>query len=114
MARERHLHIAATLGFCNGVRRALEVVEKHLASGDVPLYVLHEIVHNNFIVSGLKERGVRFGAERKPRPENFEEVYARWHAGEISARHAAAMTRVAHTTFLKWARERQNAEICAS
>ena len=76
MARKRHLHIAATLGFCNGVRRALEVVEKHLASGDVPLYVLHEIVHNNFIVSGLKERGVRFVDDPAEVPDGATLVFS--------------------------------------
>lgn len=52
--------LAGTMGFCNGVRHALDTVEQELALGHVPLYVLHEIVHNNFVVEDLRARGVTF------------------------------------------------------
>ena len=58
---ERQLFIAKVHGFCNGVRRALETVERLLSeehSGKV--YVFNEIVHNNFVVDELKKRNVQF------------------------------------------------------
>ena len=58
-------------------------------------------------IAAAKDRGVKFGAEKKPLPENFNEVYEQWFDGKISARTAAKMTQVAHTTFLKWAREKR-------
>ena len=60
MVQERHLFLAGTLGFCDGVRRALAVVEQELAAGHVPLYVLHEIVHNNSVTDRLRKQGVFF------------------------------------------------------
>jgi len=47
-------------GFCAGVRRALDIVEKTLSQYNSPIYVYHEIVHNKHIVNNLKERGVIF------------------------------------------------------
>ena len=60
MAQERHLFLAGTLGFCSGVRRALEILEQELAAGHTPLYVLHEIIHNSIVVERFRARGVRF------------------------------------------------------
>lgn len=57
----RQLVLCPVRGFCGGVRRALETVERLLAteqSGAVCVY--HEIVHNNFVVKDLERRGVRF------------------------------------------------------
>jgi len=55
-----HIVIASPRGFCNGVRKALETVEKTISRGDAPLYIFHEIVHNDFIVNNLKKRGIIF------------------------------------------------------
>lgn len=54
------IFLAEPRGFCAGVRKALETVEKTLAVTNGPLYVLHDIVHNDFVVEGLKKKGVRF------------------------------------------------------
>ncbi len=61
-------------------------------------------------MDAAKARGVKFGAQRKPLPENFDEVYEEWLSGSISARDAAARTGVVHSTFLRWAHERQSAD----
>ena len=45
-------------GFCAGVDRAVEIVEKSLIKYGAPVYVRHEIVHNKFVVNNLKEKGV--------------------------------------------------------
>ena len=55
------LLLAPVRGFCGGVRRALEIVDKLLkAAPGQTLYVYHEIVHNNFVVRELEKRNVRF------------------------------------------------------
>lgn len=49
-----------------------------------------------------KANGVRFGAKPKERPSNYQEVVSKWSEGIISARSAAKMLGIHHTTFLKW------------
>ena len=62
------VHLAAKRGFCSGVVRALDAVERALKEGPLPVYVLHEIVHNEHVVAHWKARGVRFVNE----PEEAE------------------------------------------
>jgi 4-hydroxy-3-methylbut-2-en-1-yl diphosphate reductase len=52
--------LARPRGFCDGVVRAVEVVEQELLIHGAPVYVLHEIVHNRYVVEGLRERGALF------------------------------------------------------
>lgn len=52
-----------------------------------------------------KANGVRFGREPMERPPEFEAVYHKWQAGELSARGAARQMGVSHQTFLKWAKQ---------
>ncbi len=52
--------LANPRGFCAGVQRAIEIVEKVLAKYGTPIYVRHEIVHNRFVVDGLRAKGVIF------------------------------------------------------
>ncbi len=47
-------------GFCAGVVRAVEIVERALQIYGAPVYVRHEIVHNKFVVDSLKAKGVIF------------------------------------------------------
>ena len=54
------IRLAEPRGFCAGVERALRKVEDALRSGPFPVYVLHEIVHNETVVEGLRKRGVIF------------------------------------------------------
>ncbi len=54
-------------GFCAGVERAIDTVEKALALWGAPIYVKHEIVHNRHVVQGLKDKGAIF-------IENLEDV----------------------------------------
>ena len=51
------LLIPAPRGFCAGVDRAIEIVERAIAKYGAPVYVRHEIVHNRFVVEGLKAKG---------------------------------------------------------
>ena len=52
--------LAQPRGFCAGVERAIEIVERALRTYGQPVYVRHEIVHNKRVVEGLKARGARF------------------------------------------------------
>jgi len=52
--------LAQPRGFCAGVVRAIEIVERALEIYEPPIYVLHEIVHNRHVVNDLKERGAIF------------------------------------------------------
>ncbi len=52
--------LAEPRGFCAGVDRAIEIVEKALVKFGAPIYVRHEIVHNTFVVESLKQKGAVF------------------------------------------------------
>lgn len=52
--------LAEPRGFCAGVARAIEIVERALAKFGAPVYVRHEIVHNTYVVNGLKNKGAIF------------------------------------------------------
>ncbi|EGP03637.1 4-hydroxy-3-methylbut-2-enyl diphosphate reductase, partial [Pasteurella multocida subsp. multocida str. Anand1_goat] len=49
--------LANPRGFCAGVDRAISIVESALEIHGSPIYVRHEVVHNRFVVNGLRERG---------------------------------------------------------
>lgn len=55
--------LAAPRGFCAGVDRAIQIVEKSLEQYGAPVYVRHEIVHNKFVVDRLREQGAVFVEE---------------------------------------------------
>jgi len=95
---EKHLRIASPLGFCNGVRRALDTVEALLQKGASPLFVLHEIVHNNFVVDSLKARGVRFADTLEEVPEGAELILSAHGTTEAIFRQAAARCHVTDAT----------------
>ena len=52
--------LAQPRGFCAGVVRAIDIVERALAKHGAPVYVRHEIVHNRHVVELLKAKGARF------------------------------------------------------
>ena len=54
------LLLANPRGFCAGVDRAIEIVERALALHGAPIYVRHEVVHNKFVVEGLRAKGAVF------------------------------------------------------
>lgn len=56
----KEILLAEPRGFCAGVDRAIEIVERALAKFGAPIYVRHEIVHNTFVVNDLKAKGAIF------------------------------------------------------
>lgn len=57
---EKEILLAQPRGFCAGVDRAIEIVERALEKFGAPIYVRHEIVHNAYVVNDLKEKGAIF------------------------------------------------------
>ncbi|MGL5110598.1 MAG: 4-hydroxy-3-methylbut-2-enyl diphosphate reductase [Vibrio ordalii] len=60
MSNEMKILLANPRGFCAGVDRAISIVERALELYQPPIYVRHEVVHNRFVVEGLKQRGAIF------------------------------------------------------
>ena len=61
--KELKILLSAPRGFCAGVERAIEIVEKSIHKYGAPVYVRHEIVHNKYVVDDLKEKGAIFVEE---------------------------------------------------
>ncbi|MEO5586807.1 MAG: 4-hydroxy-3-methylbut-2-enyl diphosphate reductase [Novosphingobium sp.] len=70
------LLIAAPRGFCAGVDRAIEIVEKAIEKYGEPVYVRHEIVHNRFVVEGLKAKGAIFVEELDEVPDDAHVIFS--------------------------------------
>ena len=64
------IHLANPRGFCAGVDRAIIIVERALEMFPAPIFVRHEVVHNKFVVDGLKERGAVFVDELSEVPDD--------------------------------------------
>jgi 4-hydroxy-3-methylbut-2-enyl diphosphate reductase len=68
--------LANPRGFCAGVDRAIEIVEVALARFGAPVYVRHEIVHNRFVVEGLRAKGAVFVDDPADVPEGALLIYS--------------------------------------
>jgi 4-hydroxy-3-methylbut-2-enyl diphosphate reductase len=70
------LYLAAPRGFCAGVERAIRIVEMALEKWGAPVYVRHEIVHNRYVVDGLREKGAVFVEELEEAPDDRPVVFS--------------------------------------
>jgi 4-hydroxy-3-methylbut-2-enyl diphosphate reductase len=70
------LFLAAPRGFCAGVDRAIKIVEMALTKWGAPVYVRHEIVHNKFVVDGLKDKGAIFVDELDQCPDDRPVIFS--------------------------------------
>ena len=70
------LYLAAPRGFCAGVDRAIKIVEMALEKWGAPVYVRHEIVHNKFVVDGLREKGAIFVEELDECPDDRPVIFS--------------------------------------
>ena len=70
------IHLANPRGFCAGVDRAITIVERALEMFEPPIYVRHEVVHNKFVVDGLKERGALFVDELNEVPDDSIVIFS--------------------------------------
>ncbi|MBY6090943.1 4-hydroxy-3-methylbut-2-enyl diphosphate reductase [Maritimibacter alkaliphilus] len=70
------LYLAAPRGFCAGVDRAIKIVEMALQKWGAPVYVRHEIVHNKFVVDGLRDKGAVFVEELDDCPDDRPVIFS--------------------------------------
>jgi len=68
--------LANPRGFCAGVDRAIGIVERALELFGAPIYVRHEVVHNKFVVDGLRERGAVFVEELDQVPDDATVIFS--------------------------------------
>ncbi|MCC2645102.1 MAG: 4-hydroxy-3-methylbut-2-enyl diphosphate reductase [Burkholderiales bacterium] len=72
----KRIILANPRGFCAGVDRAIAIVDKALDKYGAPIYVRHEVVHNKYVVDGLKDRGAIFIEDIEEVPENSILIYS--------------------------------------
>ena len=70
------VYLANPRGFCAGVNRAIEIVERVLEVFGAPLYVRHEVVHNKFVVQSLRDKGVCFVDELHEVPDGATVIFS--------------------------------------
>ncbi len=74
--QKRTLLLAAPRGFCAGVDRAIQIVERTLEKYGAPVYVRHEIVHNRYVVENLEKKGAVFVDELRDVPKNVPVIFS--------------------------------------
>ena len=68
--------LANPRGFCAGVDRAIEIVERAIKKYGAPIYVRHEVVHNRFVVGQLRDKGAVFVDELDEVPEDSVVIFS--------------------------------------
>lgn len=86
--KQHQILLANPRGFCAGVERAIEIVERALARFGAPIYVRHEVVHNKFVVEGLRAKGAVFIDELDEVPAGSTVIFSA-HGVPQSVRHEA-------------------------
>lgn len=76
MSKQRTITLANPRGFCAGVDRAINIVERALEEFGAPIYVRHEVVHNKFVVENLRAKGAIFVDELADVPEGATLIYS--------------------------------------
>jgi 4-hydroxy-3-methylbut-2-enyl diphosphate reductase len=96
--RRRPLQIilAQPRGFCAGVVRAIETVERALEKYDAPVYVRHEIVHNKHVVDGLRAKGARFVEQLSEIPEGAVTIFSAHGVPKRVEKEAGARNLIVH------------------
>ena len=85
--------LANPRGFCAGVDRAISIVDRALDLFGAPIYVRHEVVHNKFVVDGLKNRGAIFVDEIEEVPDNSTVIFSA-HGVSKTVRQAAKLRKL--------------------
>ena len=76
MKKEIHITLAEPRGFCAGVDRAITIVENALEKYGAPIYVRHEVVHNEFVIENLKRKGAIFVEDMEDIPKGSHVIYS--------------------------------------
>lgn len=80
--------LANPRGFCAGVDRAIDIVERALTCFGAPIYVRHEVVHNRFVVDGLRAKGAVFVEELDEVPDGATVIFSAHGVSQTVRRHA--------------------------
>lgn len=88
MPQQAEIYLAEPRGFCAGVDRAIDIVERALELHGAPIYVRHEIVHNRFVVDSLRAKGAIFIEELDEAPAGAIVVFSA-HGVALSVREEA-------------------------
>lgn len=83
------IKLANPRGFCAGVDRAIDIVNRALDLFEPPIYVRHEVVHNKFVVNGLRERGAIFVDELDEVPDNCIVIFSAHGVSQAVRKNAA-------------------------
>src|SRR3954470_12884571 len=75
-AMDNEILLAQPRGFCAGVERAIEIVERALRQFGAPIYVRHEIVHNKYVVENLRAQGAVFVEELDEVPAGSTVIFS--------------------------------------
>ena len=70
------IKLANPRGFCAGVDRAIDIVDRALVLFGAPIYVRHEVVHNKFVVDNLRSRGAIFVEELNEVPDDVIVIFS--------------------------------------
>lgn len=81
--------LANPRGFCAGVDRAIEIVERAIEIHGAPIYVRHEVVHNKYVVDGLRDKGAVFVEELHEVPDDATVIFSA-HGVSQAVEHAAS------------------------
>jgi len=76
MQKEINIMLAEPRGFCAGVERAIMIVEKTLEKYGPPIYVRHEVVHNEFVIKDLRKKGAIFVDDMEAIPKGSHVIYS--------------------------------------
>ncbi len=87
---DKEILLANPRGFCAGVERAIEIVERALERFGAPIYVRHEVVHNKFVVDGLRAKGAVFVEELDEVPAGNTVIFSAHGVSQAVRREAEA------------------------
>jgi 4-hydroxy-3-methylbut-2-enyl diphosphate reductase len=76
MKQKLYIYLAAPRGFCAGVDRAIKIVEMAIETWGAPVYVRHEIVHNKYVVDGLRAKGAVFVEKLSECPDDRPVIFS--------------------------------------
>ena len=96
MKKDLKIYLASPRGFCAGVKRAIEIVEKAINKHGAPVYVRHEIVHNKQVVDELREKGAIFIDELSDVKDNKRPVIFSAHGVPKSVPNEAKLKNLAY------------------
>jgi 4-hydroxy-3-methylbut-2-enyl diphosphate reductase len=90
MVQPMKVYLASPRGFCAGVDRAIEMVERALELFGAPVYVRHEVVHNRFVVDGLRAKGAIFVDELREVPSGATVIFSAHGVSQAVRKEAAS------------------------